>query len=198
MRTLYKIGGCLRADIKRTVTGAGFYLAFVLTAVIQIQGAAEDLVFSDVDILYLFMLSANTGKMQWLMPVVATLAFSSAFFEDIHSKFFRCQLMRVGRKAYLLSKLLICFLSTFLAVAGGVLLYVVFLSTQYPLLLQQPCDFEEMILSSAGLLLQYGRIIPYVILSVSFRAVAAAMWAMLGLCISTVAGSRLTIHLALF
>ncbi|MGJ4849058.1 hypothetical protein ACH6CV_02280 [Bacillota bacterium Meth-B3] len=197
MRRGHTFPGCVRADIRRMVLAPGLYVALALILLIQYQGVCEDLGFMDIDVLYLFTLSADIGKMQWLMPAVSTLVFSGAFFEDWSSKMHRAQLMRAARETYLSSKALCCFVGTFITVFAGVMLFVALLSMKFPLLLQSS-DWAEHVASSGGALLNGGHILAYLLVLASFRACAAAMWATLGLCVSALCKSRLSLHLVPF
>ena len=191
------IGRMLVVDCKRAFRDT-FFLAIVLTLVIQFQGMGEYLSWFIQGqyhswVLYDLHLSFNTGTFQLFMPTVATLVYSASYLSDQQSGFLRYELLRTGcPNGYLLSKILTTYFSTLCAVFLGILLFAAILRIRMPL---ESAEYPgEMASFACGTLSLEGKNFLYLLCSAFFKSAAAASWALYGLMLSTVVHSQLAIY----
>lgn len=191
------IGRMMVVDCRRAFHST-FFLAIILTLVVQLQGMGEYLswfvqgqynswVLNDLH------LSFNTGTFQIFMPTIAALVNSASYLSDRQSGFLQYELVRTARSnSYLFSKVLITYISSLCAVFLGILLFAAILRTKMPL---ESAEYPGETASFAcGALSLAGNNFLYLLCSAFFKAAAAASWALYGLMLSTVTNSQLVIY----
>lgn len=89
---------------------------------------AYDSVFDpEVNGMALFMYIKGVSYISWLIPLIAALPFGAGLIVDLKSEFTRISILRTGRRRYIRSKLLVGALSGGIALAGGIVLYLLLL-----------------------------------------------------------------------
>lgn len=110
------------------------------------------------------------------LPILAVLPFTASYVEDIKSKFARFVLIRASYRTYLVSRVLVCFLTGgFVAAAGTLLAWagaaLLFLPMERAA--QTPSESAAVLLQTCGLLFLNG-----------------GLWAVVGMAMSTLMESR--------
>lgn len=189
----------LRCDLRRALTGIGFFAAILVTVVIQLQAVLEELLMPGGDIIYYLDLTLGTGYMQILMPAVGTLCFSRVLQRDRETGYMIYEKYRVPRAAYVFSKVTACFVGAWLSVVSGMLLFVGILALKVPMVSE--AAFVNMDAYETGLfgkLLGEQKYLAYVLSIVCVRGFFAGAWSLVGMAASTVSKERAMAYTAPF
>lgn len=124
-----------------------------------------------------FVLKAlRSDTMVPFIPVLAVLPFTASYIDDVKSKFARFYLIRTDYTTYLISHILVCFLSGGLVIAAGTLLAwgasaLLFLPMER--VAEPPSEATVLLLKTCGLLFLNG-----------------GLWAVMGMTMSTIMESK--------
>lgn len=189
----------LRCDLRRALSGIGFFAAILVTAVIQLQAVLEELLMPGGDIIYYLDLTLGTGHMQILMPAVGTLCFSRVLQRDRETGYMIYEKYRVTRAAYVFSKTTACFVGAWLSVVSGMLFFVGILALKVPMAAE--AAFVNMDTYETGLfgrLLSEQKYLSYVLCIVCARGLFAGAWSLVGMAASTLSKERMMAYTAPF
>ena len=167
--------GALRSDLRRAL-GPLFWICVLLIAAVHV--GAVWLSFLDSNsgsVISLYDEAVNVENyMQNLLLVLVSAVFSTAFLEDIQSAFYRFQLLRSSRGAYLGAKLSANAISTFACTWLGLALFLLILSMRFPLV--EPEDIEKLHYGTlecmCGALLLRGHPFAYFLTVITLRSMA--------------------------
>jgi len=187
--------GYLRSDARRAFGGSGFWICILVTALVQWNTIGTEFSYDEAQLtsaVHLFRLSAEVGTMQWLMPCVAAMAYSTAFFGEWNSRYCRMTLIRGNETCYAISKLIVCAGAAFLAVFLGMLLFVGALSVFCPFSQASdaqwlPCSFGNWLNEGKPQLMVFAQCV--------VRGMGAALWAVAALAVSALFPNRFVILL---
>lgn len=124
-----------------------------------------------------FVLNAlRSDTMAPSIPILAVLPFSASYIDDVKSRFARFFLIRTNYGTYLVSRILVCFLSGGLVIAAGTLLAwgasaLLFLPMEKAA--EAPSEATALLLKTCGLLFLNG-----------------GLWAVVGMTMSTIMESK--------
>lgn len=190
---------CFKNDMRRAVLNMGTLSAVILTFLIQLQATFEELLSPGGDIIYYFKLTLDTGMMQILMPAVGTLCYAWVIDSDRATGFSVLERTRADHIRYLISKMCACWVSAFLAVAVGMLLFCLMLAFQMPIISDVgSVNIDSYSYFLFGDCIAHGQYIAYLSLMILTRSLAAGAWASVGMAISLVSCERYVIHFAPF
>lgn len=188
--------GALRSDLRRAL-GPLFWICVLLIAAVHV-GAV-----------WLSFLDSNSGSvislydeavkvenyMQNLLLVLVSAVFSTAFLEDIQSAFYRFQLLRSSRGAYLGAKLSANAISTFACTWLGLALFLLILSMRFPLV--EPEDIEKLHYGTlecmCGALLLRGHPFAYFLTVITLRSMAMVFWPLCAMAVSAYVPNRFVV-----
>lgn len=189
----------LRCDLRRALTGIGFFAAILVTVVIQLQAVLEELLMQGGDIIYYLDLTLGTGKMQILMPAVGALCFSRVLQRDRENGYMIYEKYRIPHRAYYLSKITACFVGAWLSVLSGMLLFVGILALKVPMVSEAAfVNMDAYLTGVFGELLAEERYLSYILSVVCMRALFAGAWSLVGMAASTIAEERVSAYAAPF
>ncbi|MHB1313934.1 MAG: hypothetical protein ACYCX2_00440 [Christensenellales bacterium] len=120
----------LSSDIKRALTGRGFWIGIAGIVLVIILSSLENVISltrsnMPMENGYHAEFIKNALSSDWVtlaLPIVCTLPFTTAFVDDIKSGFIKQYLHRSGIKEYIKGKLVACCLSGGLVLFIGILL----------------------------------------------------------------------------
>ena len=187
--------GYLISDIHRVLGGGGFWLCIAITVIAQWITIGNEFSMEDAQltsVVYLFRFSAEIGSLQWLMPCVAAIAYSTAFYGEWHTRYCTMTLIRGNETHYALSKLIVCAGAAFFAVLFGMLLFVGSLSICFPF---AQANDEQWLPCSFGYWLSGGKPLQMILAQCLVRGMGAALWAVAALAISSLFPNRFVILL---
>ena len=189
----------IRIDLRRAIWSGGFLIAIVATVVVQAQAVFEEYLKTKGDVLYYLSLTLQTGKMQVLMPSIASLCFSGVFFQDYHDGFFVYEQIRGNVNTYLLSKAVACWISAFLAVVLGMCIFIFCIALKFPLLSDASyVNMNAYQTDSFGELLAHHHYIAFIAIRILTRGISAGAWAVVALAVSPFCRERFILHSAPF
>lgn len=183
-RSLRKI---LKEEFCRNVFTKKFLLAVVSIMLVMCLSNLEDVMSSiknsSGSVVYLFELTINGGWFFSAMFFIAASMGSTGFYYDYTTNFLSSILARENRSRYLCAKYIASFASTFLAVAGGVILAILVLWLLFPLC-RPDRDIANIVMTPYRTLLWNGNYIGYFAFRTILVAAAVALWSMAGLVVS--------------
>ncbi len=188
--------GVLSTDLRRAF-GPQFCLCVILIAAIHIR--AVWLSFNagwDCSVISLYNEAVTVENyMQTLIPILVSTVFSTAFLDDLHSEFYRFQLMRCTRVQYCGAKLSACALSAFLSMWLGIALFLLTMKSRFPLLISEDIarSYESAYILNGGLLLQKGCPLAYLMMAVSLRSIAMIFWPLCAIAVSAYIPNRFVV-----
>ena len=136
----------LRVDFRRVFSSFGFYatvlckfLVFLLSASEEIQLVAGS---EGASVYYFFNAVNSFNSLADIMLIVATLPFALSFCEDWQNKYYRSLLIRSNISSYCWARALVCFLTTFLAIFLGMMVFIGVLSIWFPITAPGDGEFD--------------------------------------------------------
>ena len=189
--------GFFASDLHRSLFSGGFVLCVLSVFLVQVQPIAADMMLEGATVIYLYRLSAETGSMQWIMPCVAAIVYSTSFYVDWHTRYHRMMLTRGERRSYIVSKLIVCQLASFVAVFLGMAVFIGFLCVRFPLAdYAKGGDVIAWAESSFGQLLLDGKPYLFMLAQCLMRGLGAALWGTAALAVSAFIQNRFVILLS--
>ena len=115
----------LRYLVKETFKNVFLYAGIVLVAVMLVLGVSDENLAGTMnyDPLYLFEVSGAMGPVWLSIPILVTIPYACMHFEGGRGNFLSCSLIRTKRSTYLRNHMLAAYLSGFVTVLGGILLF---------------------------------------------------------------------------
>jgi hypothetical protein len=120
----------IRSDIRRAVFSKGFLVGVLGLLLVIALSAVKDTVtilsnggsIPDGYHLQIILTALYSDSVTLAIPILCSFSFTTAFVDDIKSGFIKQYLPRSGKKQYVFSKLIACFLSGGLTLSIGMLL----------------------------------------------------------------------------
>lgn len=112
----------------------GWWLVLAATAyfALYLNGVSYMLFDTEGDALMMFEFAGGMGFVSPIMPLIAALPFATGFCQDWSAGYTGAVAIRSGKARYLRSKAVACALSGGLAVALGMLMFVLLLNLKFP------------------------------------------------------------------
>lgn len=189
----------LLCDMRRALSGIGFYISILLVVVIQMQAVMEEFLMPDGDIIYYLDLTLNTGKLQILMPAIGTICYAWVLQRDRETGYMIYEKYRIDHGDYYLSKMIACFFSACISVIAGMLLFIAILALKVPMISEVALINMDVYQEGLfGNLLGQEMYIPYVLSITCARGFIAGAWSLTGMAVSTISDEHATSLVAPF
>lgn len=111
----------LKQDIRKVLMSPFYYLAIVLTAIFMVEGAWEDIFFSN-DFMYIYICSF-LGYGTTMVPLLSGLAFADIYCVESRDGYHYSVMVRGSRLGYCISKLVVATLSGFIMMVLSIVLF---------------------------------------------------------------------------
>lgn len=162
----------------------GILIEFTILAAVSVDSLVR--IFRDgltIEINYhtnLIIQACRSYAFSSFIPIVAVLPFGSVYIDELKNKFSYYLLIRCGYSKYICSKILVCFLSGGIVIAGGVFsAWIVAFNIFYPL---------EMQTSTAGGLNDSS--LGYLLEIAMLQFLCGGFWSIVGMAMSTIVESK--------
>jgi hypothetical protein len=142
----------------------------------------------ETSILYLFELFLGLSMFKKLAVLFAAVPFAAVFCSDWNCQYIKPVVIRSGIKKYAWSRITLCFLSAFITVFIGLILFFILLSLKMPLFLES--DMDNLI-SEPFASIAYGVMpVMYILAEAAVFSMAAALWSVVGMTVSAYIPNR--------
>ena len=121
----------IKTDLKRALFHWRFFLVIILIYFVWEFNSRRFSVYDDV--LYLFIHVWGRSITPLLCLVITSFVYVASYCEDLEGGFLRYNVIRIGTFRYTVSKLVICFITSFLSMALGTFLFLALKSGDLPL-----------------------------------------------------------------
>lgn len=161
-----------------------FYLSILGVTILSFISIWEELSVwgSKMSIVYYFDIFVGLTMFKKLVVLFAAVPYVSSFCNDWKYQYIKPTIIRTGIKSYLWSKVTACFLSGFLTVFTGLILFTIILSFKIPVF---PAKNIDQLITPPFAELAYGSFpIMYLLAQMFIFSMAAALWAVVGLTVS--------------
>lgn len=174
-------------ELRRAILNKGFLLAIVLVFLMYFIDGNQAL-DEYADVLSLLDQITDIGAFTWIIPCVGTLCHAGSFVSEFTSGNVRYRYIRGSIRRYALQKCAAVFVSACLAICIGIGLYggyayLVCGRIMNPETLGNYLPYAE---HSFHILVAEGHYVGYILVHTLLRGIAAGMWSLTGLCLSTV------------
>ncbi len=177
-----------RDEIRRSIFNKGFLLAVALIFLMySIDG--NQALNEYASVLSLLEMITGIGAFKWVIPCVGTLCYASSFVNEYESNYVRYHIIRGGIKRYALQKCIAVYTSAILATCIAIFTYTLYAYA----VCREILDIGELgnylpYIESFSFynLIADGHYILYIVLHTTFHGMAAGMWALTGLFLSTI------------
>ena len=122
--------GYLKSDILRISKSYHLYLG-ILGVVFTLFFSLEGRGFENGSVVFTYVFVTNLSGML-LTYVFSALPFATVFCEDIEQKYFYCEVVRDNLKKYVFSKCAVIYISSFITMLTGTILFLLICRTQIP------------------------------------------------------------------
>ncbi len=121
----------MKIDLVRAVCSFRFFISvFIMFLVWYLNSKRFGI---KEDILYLFINVWGRSTTPLLAIVVSSFGYVASYSEDVENHFLKYSLLRIGIKRYIISKIIICFFTSFLIITLGTALFLFSQSYSLPL-----------------------------------------------------------------
>jgi len=174
-------------EIKRSISGKGFFSAVALVFLMYFIDGNQTL-DQHANVISLLDLITDVGAFTWLVPCVGTLCHAGSFVSEFRNGCVRYIYIRGGTVSYTFRKCVSVFVSAFLAISLGILLYGVYAymvckTIITPDVLSNYVPYKDT--HSFDILIADGHPVAYILIHTALRGLAAGMWSVAGFCLST-------------
>lgn len=162
------------------------YLSIIGVTILCFMSVWEEfrmVVGKDGSVVYFFQMFVGLTMFKKLAVLFAALPYVASFCNDWKYQYLKPVVIRTGVKKYIWSKVIMCFLSGLLTVFCGLLLFFFILSFRMPLFPNE--DLQSIIAPPFAPIAEGGLPILYLIINSLIFSLAAALWAVVGLAISS-------------
>lgn len=175
----------LSIDIKRAFCSIGFLISVIGIWLVYYVGARSEISYAS-DVLLLFKYSTGASGFNKIIILFCALPYTTSFCVDWNSKYIRSISIRMGsKKNYAICKIIACALSSGIAVALGLILFIVPLTFKIPLVSTTGGNFEAFATQTlGGELLVKGHYVMYFAIYIYLAFLSGAFWSLVGLWIS--------------
>lgn len=174
----------IKADLQRSILSFNFVFT-IIAAIIGLWLISLQLFINDITIVSLHKNIFNSDYLLIFYPIAA-ITYSASFCVDWDNDFIKSTLIRTSVTKYSFSKIIACFISSFLAIAFGCGIFLLFHSLSIPLTTPTEIDsitnglhgpFENLVLS--------GNYISYFLIKITIASSYFALYAVATLYVST-------------
>lgn len=161
-----------------------FYLSIIGVTILCFISIWERVSASEtrITVVYCFDIFIGLTMFKKLVVLFAAIPYVSSFCSDWKCQYIKPVVIRTGIKEYIWSKIITCFVSGFLTVFIGLILFIILLSFKMPIF---PAENIEQMIFPPFAPLAVGKIPVLYLLAQSFVfSMAAALWAVVGLSLS--------------
>lgn len=175
-------------ELRRAIFNKGFLLAIVLVFMMYFVDGNQAL-DEYTSVLTLLDSITGLGAFTWVVPCVGALCYAGSYVREHDRGFARYAVVRSGLGIYVFRRSVAVFISAFLAIClaisgYGLYAYTVCGKVFYGELLGNYEPYAGFV-SFYGLVVE-GRYMQYIALHIMFHGLAAGMWAIFGLLLSTI------------
>jgi hypothetical protein len=182
----------IKTELRRAFGSYQLYIALLLPFLIYVGSGIDELIqlwnHRHTDILHFTVFLMETGSFSTMLILSACFPFSSAYCDDIRHQYIRLMLPRCGEKNYCTAKIITGALTGGMAAATGLILFILFLSVRFPLVIKGGGMFDSFIMGKAtnygGELLEAGRYISFYVTMVYNSFLFGALWGAAGITVS--------------
>jgi len=173
----------LFTDTKRLVTSPQFMCSCAAFAICSIVGILDEIVMlSDSSVFYLYTVYFYYPF--WILCLLfSVIPAITGFFSEWENCYYRCLVMRTGKKAYAITKMISCFVSSACVVAVGQGLFILALCARGPVFL--PTDIDTLSGSIYEGLINGTDIWQYFVIRILLQAFGAGFFSVFALFIAT-------------
>jgi hypothetical protein len=175
-------------ELRRAIFNTGFLLTVMLVFMMYFVDGNQAL-DEYASVLALLDSITGVGAFTWVVPCVGTLCYAGSYVREHERGFARCIVVRSGLKKYVFRRCAAVFLSAFLAICLAISAYGLYAYTVCGEIF--PMELINNYKPYAGLVSFYslvveGRYALYMALHIMLHGLAAGMWSIFGLLLSTV------------
>lgn len=132
------------------------------------------------------------GWGRYLVMICAAIPFSCSYYDDVRNNYYDIMILKMGKHKYAWSKIKCNFGATFFTSFGGIILFIVVVSFRFQWSYYE--TFHEMTYASPyAEWIVMGHVTQFIIIRSILFSMAASVWSMLALLVSTWDTNRLTI-----
>lgn len=193
--------GTLTANFKQAVISKPFVLAVGIACSLYLAGTSSFFIgsYPNRDVLSIFQYVHDVGLFETMLPICCAIPFGLSFYFDWSSQCISFQVIRSGKKSYIVSKVIACAVSGGLAALVAMIIFVVLMRMTSPLVITTEGVYtsflsaHEYLLQNPGTpntlsclapILLSGKHISYFIATFYLIFLYCAFGAVIGLCIS--------------
>lgn len=173
----------LRVDVNRAVFNVGFVLSvigiFLMYAIAVIY--EQSIGISTTNALYYFSLAHNINSLESVTLVICAIPFATSFCTDWKYQFIRPNIMRAGLKCYCRTRVFTVALTSFFAMALGLMLILLCLCIQFPLYVSENANT----LFAYNQYVMDGKLLEYILSVIIMISIGSAFWSVFAIYIST-------------
>ena len=129
----------LKVEFYRAFTSKNFALTICLTFLLYLCSTLKEIFLLGRDaaatVPYFFEVVNNFNSLMDILLVISALCGATSFCDDWQNRYIRFIVTRVPTNIYCVSRVVICFCTTVLAVFFGICSYIVFLALIFPVYL---------------------------------------------------------------
>lgn len=144
--------------------------------------------FKGTNVLYFFEIFIDLTMFKKLVVIFAAIPFAASFCSDWNCQYIKPVVIRSGVRKYTWSKVTICFISAFLTVFVGLIIFILLLSLKMPILPVE--NIQDSVVAPFAPLATGPLPILYILARVFVFSLAAALWSVVGLAISAYIPNR--------
>lgn len=185
----------LKVEFYRAFTSKNFALTICLTFLLYLGSTLKEIFLFGRDaaatVPYFFGVVNNFNSLMDILLVISALCCATSFCDDWQNRYIRFIVTRVPTNIYCVSRVVICFCTTVLAVFFGICFYIVFLALIFPVYL--PLDRLRETSVAFGDLLSSNRQITYLLCLSIIKAISCGMWSVAALLCSAVIPDTLVV-----
>lgn len=193
-----KLFNIFKVDIKRSILSYKFIFATLLSCALYFLSGYNEFIYyapqaQNIDVLHFFRFLNSVGTFEVMLVLCCVIPYTSSFCSDWNSKYICSIRIRTSTDKYSVSRVVSCAISGGLAIAMGILLFILILSFKYPLVdinggmfqsyimeLEYNTEYQSCLLP----LLVNENYIAFYALSIYLIFLFGAFWSVVGLCIS--------------
>lgn len=175
----------LRMDMRRSIFSVRFILVVIGITLVLFFSSFYYLLEGSEHILYIFRITLSIGTFRNMLIVLCTIPYATSFYEDINDNFFNCIKYRTTVVKYSLSKVVMCAISSGLALALGIIVYMLILRIKMPLVIVGAHNYNSACTNSAyGTFLMEGYPILYFGTFIYLLSIGCGFFSIFGLVFS--------------